>query len=505
MIADVIVEYQSIIFGILIPLILFKTIVYPLYFHPLAKIPGPKLGALTKYYILYISWSEQRNNKVEEWHKKYGPIVRVGPNEVDICDVDYLKDIYVGNYDKSSFYTQFTSYDSFNTFSSPTKEPHRKSRKISAKFYSKSHIASSDLQVKFRSVLSKVLKLIHENELKSIDVFLIFQEMAMDVVNDITFGEKYYKPLLNDPFNYGKEIIRQFVNQSEPWFWVTQLPQFFDLVTPKDVKNDTSSTMKWIEDQFNDSKKDLTQDSLVSVLVNGGKDDNAAKSEVFDHVAAGHATTGVTLSYLFWEMAKNPKIQSKLIEELKKINNNQIFDSDNFESHYYDKIEDLPYMNAVVLEVFRLHAAIPGQEPRVVPQKGLHWKGSDETPELMIPPGTVVTVQPWSLHRNEKVFPDALTFNPERWLIDESKPIELENERLKEMNRNMMQFGSGVRMCIGMNIAIAEIKLTVCGILSRFNVELDDSFDYDKAMIMSDKYTTHPAGYATKLIFKPLK
>ena len=47
-----------------------------------------------------------------------------------------------------------------------------------------------------------------------------------------------------------------------------------------------------------------------------------------------------------------------------------------------------------------------------------------------LPPGTVVGTQAWSMHRDERVFPAAETFLPERWLVDPKAEREGEEERL---------------------------------------------------------------------------
>lgn len=55
---------------------------YAAYFHPLSKVPGPKLNALTRIpYIRHLL----RGSTVESFvdlHKKYGEVVRISPNEV---------------------------------------------------------------------------------------------------------------------------------------------------------------------------------------------------------------------------------------------------------------------------------------------------------------------------------------------------------------------------------------------------------------------------------------
>ena len=106
-------------FGIagIVSLAIFYFLIYPLYLNPLCKVPGPKICALSKFWILYKSWSEQRNHYVDDLHKKYGPIVRIGPNEADISDSDYLNEVFIRDMEKSNFYSQFVNYNSHNTFS----------------------------------------------------------------------------------------------------------------------------------------------------------------------------------------------------------------------------------------------------------------------------------------------------------------------------------------------------------------------------------------------------
>lgn len=60
------------------------TAVVNLYFHPLSHIPGPKLAAVTAYRKAYIECVVQKSwhLELEDLHGRYGPVVRVGPNEV---------------------------------------------------------------------------------------------------------------------------------------------------------------------------------------------------------------------------------------------------------------------------------------------------------------------------------------------------------------------------------------------------------------------------------------
>jgi hypothetical protein len=78
---------------------------YRLLLHPLSGVPGPKVAAISNVWYA----NEARNGRCRELgktlHEKYGPIVRVGPNEVWFNTKEAFKMIYSsGGYEKSDFY-----------------------------------------------------------------------------------------------------------------------------------------------------------------------------------------------------------------------------------------------------------------------------------------------------------------------------------------------------------------------------------------------------------------
>lgn len=77
---------------------------------PLRKIPGPTISLFTS---LLLKWKEihaARTLYIHALHVKYGPVVRIAPNEVSFTSGAALKEIYCSGgsgYDKSQFYNLF--------------------------------------------------------------------------------------------------------------------------------------------------------------------------------------------------------------------------------------------------------------------------------------------------------------------------------------------------------------------------------------------------------------
>jgi hypothetical protein len=81
------------LFGSFVALIL-GTIVYRLYFHPLAGIPGPRSAAVSNIWHAYHARNGRMLELGKTLHQKFGPMVRVGPNEVWFDSKEAFSKIY---------------------------------------------------------------------------------------------------------------------------------------------------------------------------------------------------------------------------------------------------------------------------------------------------------------------------------------------------------------------------------------------------------------------------
>ena len=167
---------------------------------------------------------------------------------------------------------------------------------------------------------------------------------------------------------------------------------------------------------------------------------------------AGTDTTTSTLEWAMAELLRNPKTLSKAKAELEKtIGEGKVVE----ESH----VPQLPYLQAIIKETFRLHPAIP----LLLPRKA----GADvEMGGFRIPKGAQVLINAWAIGRDPSIWEDPDTFAPERFLGSE----------VDAGGRNfvLIPFGGGRRICPGLPLALRMLYLMLGTLINSFDWKLED-------------------------------
>ena len=122
-----------------------------------------------------------------------GPVVRLGPNEVDISDLSATKEIYSIKevYRKDPFYTRFVPKGFENVFSVNDTDLHRRYRRLLS-----NPMSESSLKTVYRVIEAKVdftIRRMHE-EMETrgaADVFKWWMFMATDIIGELSFGESF--------------------------------------------------------------------------------------------------------------------------------------------------------------------------------------------------------------------------------------------------------------------------------------------------------------------------
>lgn len=73
------------------------TCLYNYFFHPLRNLPGPPLARISRLWSRIGNFHGRKSERIHEAHVKYGPVVRVGPNEISFADPAAVQEIYTSN------------------------------------------------------------------------------------------------------------------------------------------------------------------------------------------------------------------------------------------------------------------------------------------------------------------------------------------------------------------------------------------------------------------------
>ncbi|RYP07931.1 hypothetical protein DL764_002202 [Monosporascus ibericus] len=175
--------------------------------------------------------------------------------------------------------------------------------------------------------------------------------------------------------------------------------------------------------------------------------------------APGAFSTSAGICALFFYLAHNRRCYERLANEIR-----ETFTSAS-EIQSGTQLSNCHYLRACIDEALRIAPPVPGTLWREL--------ASDEKDKPLIidghlvPPQTQVGANIYTLHHNEKYFPDPYMFRPERWLSSETP----------ESQRNLMReaftpFSIGYRGCAGKAMAYLESSLVVAKSLWYFDFKL---------------------------------
>lgn len=183
------------------------------------------------------------------------------------------------------------------------------------------------------------------------------------------------------------------------------------------------------------------------------------------NILGGADTTGIVMKAIFYHILKNPEVKEKLVKELHAASLNY--------PPSYTALESLPYLDACIKEGLRIHPVVGHILERVVPQSGLTLSNG-----VTLPPGTIVGMNPWVIHRNADVFGDNVdAFMPERWLQGSKEDKSAFEVRTKRMKDADLSFGNGNRICLGRPLALVELTKVTATLFGKYKVCYSSSRD----------------------------
>lgn len=189
-------------------------------------------------------------------------------------------------------------------------------------------------------------------------------------------------------------------------------------------------------------------------------DEAMLRKILINYMIAGRDTVGTTLPWVFYNLAKDPRVVSGIREELAHIASLKASGTKNMVFFEPEETKDLVYLQAALFETLRLYPPGPFERKMVLADDVLpsgHRLCSGET----------ILISIYSMGRMEALWgKDCDEYRPERWLTEDGAKLRY------VPSHKFMAFNSGPRMCLGKDIAITQMKTIVAAVVWNFHLEM---------------------------------
>ncbi len=387
-------------------------------------------------------------------------------------------------------------------FSTVPHDLHRMRRSVLNPYFSKRNIFQLEpvIMERIEKLSSRLAEAASRQEVVRLDV--AFMALTTDTISEYAFGQdthyldepdfcQMWKETIKGGFETGA-LCRQF-----PWLvptmkrlppaivaamnpqvgflmkWQTRAKANVErILNEKDDRDEKERTRTGVASQSQSERKTMFHSLRDSDLPPAEKSLQRLCDEAEIVLGAGSETTAATLARTWFYLLHSPSSQvlQSLRAELRSI-----IPTPDSPIPSLAKVESLKYLAAVIEEGIRISYSVTTRTPRIAPNEDLHYGG------WTIPAGTPVSMTNCLVLMNPDVFPEAESFRPQRWLFDDGRRLE----------KYQVAFSKGSRQCLGINLAYAEMFLTMATLWSRFDFELYET-SLDDVLMKHDFFTAFP-------------
>ncbi|MED6111115.1 hypothetical protein PIB30_049558 [Stylosanthes scabra] len=303
---------------------------------------------------------------------------------------------------------------------------------------------------------------------EDVEMESLFSRLTLDIIGKAVFNYDF-DSLTNDTgiVEAVYTVLREAEDRSVSPIPVWEIPIWKD-ISPRQRKvsaalklvNDTLNELVAIckrlvdeeELQFHEEYMNEQDPSILHFLLASGDDVSSKqlRDDLMTMLIAGHETSAAVLTWTFYLLSKEPRVVSKLQEEVDSVLGDR-----------FPTIEDmkkLRYTTRVINESMRLYP-----QPPVLIRRSLE---NDMLGKYPIKRGEDIFISVWNLHRSPNQWDDADKFQPERWPVDGPNPNET------NQNFKYLPFGGGPRKCVGDLFATYETIVALAMLVRRFNFQM---------------------------------
>ncbi|RHZ76339.1 hypothetical protein Glove_198g8 [Diversispora epigaea] len=350
------------------------------------------------------------------------------------------------------------------------KEAHLRHRRVSNPAFS--HGWSSELFGKLAIELFEVMDKASEKS-PTFDIFHFIKSFALDVLGLATFGYNFRG--IRGIQKTGSELEKAYLTavygisdrkyvlfpilEKIPGF---RRPELFNRVdylsgVMHDIIKERKQNLKFkkVNNDDYDGPRDLLYYMLKAEETRDDSKSRLTTEELLNDMklflVAGHETTAIALVAAIYFLGMNQECQEKAREEAIRILGDE---KENIIPNS-EQIKELKYINMVIKETLRIHPSAPVASYR---------KAQKDTRlgEYAIKEGTILAPQIYASHHLEELWEESYKFKPERFA----------NE--KDTANKYLPFGCGNRICIGMNLSLAEQRVFLTMLVRKYSWKITE-------------------------------
>ncbi|KAL8505070.1 hypothetical protein ACS0TY_016325 [Phlomoides rotata] len=292
-----------------------------------------------------------------------------------------------------------------------------------------------------------------------LDLQDVFRRYSFDCICRFSFGLDPKCLELSLPlsefavsFDLASKLSAERAMTVSPWIW--KMKRWFNVGSERKLRRSIAKIDLLAQEVIRQRRKlgFSEENDLLSRFMMCTDDETYLRDIVINFLLAGRDTVASALTSFFWLVARHPNVEAAIVNEADKV----IGKDEGVRS--YEQLKELHYLHGAVYESMRLFPPVQFDSKFCL--------NDDVLPDgRFVKGGTRVTYHPYAMGRMEEIWGfDCLEFKPERWLRD--GVFCLEN------NFKYPVFHAGLRVCLGKEMALIELKCVAVSLLRLYRVEL---------------------------------
>ena len=408
-------------------------------------------------------------HRIKSFHEKYGPIVRIAPDELTFTNPAAWRDIYPPNFVRPREFKDKPPGKNAENLISAGEPDHARFRKILAPAFSDKAVHEQEPMIKghIDVLVQKFYQAINEDESGDgvvVDLLQWFNYAFFDIIGDFVWGSSFncLEQVQEHPWI---QVIAQFkfalIAGSLKYY--PPLDSIVTAITPKSAMADLWMIWKTTEDKISQrlAKPASVKTDVMSHVLAANESmsslhmtrDEVEINSMMIVIAGSESTTTVLLGIMNHLMRNRSKLDT-LTQEVRTKCTTQ--DDINETS-----LSKLPYLTAVFHEGLRICPTFPDGLRREIPHGGAAVAGQ------FLPAGTVVSIPQWAAYLSSDNFYKPASFLPERWLADPSDSL---SPYAKDRRDVFNPFLLGPHNCPGRSLAYLESRLMLANLVWHFDM-----------------------------------